>query len=83
MAIRFMKSLIVRNFWQNSAFMNSLRLPILFICSAEDQVVPQDHTRKLHALATNAAFKELYIVNGAKHADAWEIGGSRYFKTIT
>ena len=50
-------------------------LPIMYIAGSNDKSVPEDHTRKLHALSKNAAFTELYIVEGADHSDCWSVGG--------
>ena len=76
--IKHIKGLLVRNYWDNTAIVGNIHMPVLFIAGSGDQLVPEDHTRKLHALTKKAAFADLYIVKDANHSNCWEVGGKQY-----
>lgn len=54
----------------------------MYIAGSKDKSVPEDHTRKLHALSKKAAFTELYIVKDAGHSDCWFVGGNEYISKL-
>ena len=50
--------------------------PKLFVAAAQDDVAPPAHARRLFDLARSP--KELLVVPGAGHNDAYVVGGEKY-----
>lgn len=57
------------------------KIPILFIQSAKDSLIPPSHMQKLYEL-TNTSYKSLYTVENADHNNAFYIGGANYITEI-
>jgi len=56
-------------------------MPIMFIASLQDEVVPARLMRVLHSKATGATKKE-WVELRASHMDAWYIHGPSYFEKM-
>ena len=80
--IKHFKQYLVTNYWNNAEIAEKLPMPILYIAGSKDELVPEDHTRKLHALSKKAAFTELYVVDGAGHTDCYSFGGNTYISKL-
>ena len=53
---------------------------LLLIAPGEDQLIHPDQSRELFAAASEP--KELYVVEGAAHADAWAVAGAEYEEQV-
>jgi fermentation-respiration switch protein FrsA (DUF1100 family) len=58
----------------------SIRCPMLFIHGDRDEVVPYEQGRRLFDAAS--APKRFFTVAGARHNDAFVVGGKRYFDAV-
>lgn len=57
--IRFLKGLVLRNFWPSLTRIPRVKQPILFIQSLRDEIVPSSQMSSLYTAATGASFKQL------------------------
>jgi len=81
-AVAPLKDLVLRIKWDSDAKISSLTQPILFISGDSDQLVPPQHMKTLHELATKSLGKEFYSVLSGTHNDTWERDGSEYYKRL-
>jgi hypothetical protein len=61
-AVKHIKHLLLNNHWESYIRIASIKDPIMFFVSENDELVPPKHAEKLFELATNAKFKNK--VNG-------------------
>lgn len=59
-----------------------VKMPILFICGDNDDLVPQDDCQKLYDIC-GSENKENFIINGCFHAKCAEVGGVLYKKKLS
>jgi len=57
-----------------------ITIPICFLSSDEDEIVPNLHMHELKDAATRAAFRELHTFPKATHNDIWMAGGGAYWQ---
>ncbi len=57
----------------------NLTVPILFLSSEKDPLIPTRHMRLLHDAADRSVDRRFYLVAGAGHNDAWQTGGVAYY----
>lgn len=51
------------------------------MCAGDsDELVPTEHMKRLHALATASSFTDFFSVRGGTHNDTWERAGAGYYK---
>jgi len=68
---------LVRNRWDNAARVADIPVPKLFIVAERDEVAPAVQGRRL--FETARGIRELLVVPGAHHNDAWIVGGDAYW----
>jgi pimeloyl-ACP methyl ester carboxylesterase len=76
--ITHLKSFLLKNNWPTKAKIDQISLPMMFISSSNDELVPSHHMEMLYSLATKAAFKQKYIVIGGTHNESWQINPKKY-----
>ena len=52
--ISFLKKLVLKNHWNSLHRVTKINIPILFIISLQDELVPSDHMMRLKKAATNS-----------------------------
>jgi hypothetical protein len=66
--------------YDNLGKIDKIKVPLLIIHGAEDEIIPVEMSRRLFAKAR--APKELYIIPGAHHNDTYLVGGRAYFEKL-
>jgi fermentation-respiration switch protein FrsA (DUF1100 family) len=74
----FVPALFVRSRFDNLSKIAEVAVPKLILVPELDEVVPPDHGRRLFEAARGV--RELYVVPGARHNDAYVVGGEPYWK---
>lgn len=77
--IPFFKQLFLRLHWRSIDVIPQIKLPILFLASIQDEIVPYAHMRELKQAATGASSAEIHSFN-ATHNDIWVAGGDKYWQ---
>jgi fermentation-respiration switch protein FrsA (DUF1100 family) len=72
--------LLASSDFDNAVQVANLKVPVLFIVGANDDIISPYHSKKLHQLAHDP--KELLIVEGANHTDMFLVDPALYFGTI-
>ncbi|MEZ4715769.1 MAG: alpha/beta hydrolase [Caldilineaceae bacterium] len=63
------------------ARMPQLTVPVMVIHSEQDELIPVNHAHTLFAAAPEP--KELYVVAGGRHNDAYLVGGDDYWRRFS
>jgi fermentation-respiration switch protein FrsA (DUF1100 family) len=66
--------------YDNLGKVDKLKVPLLIIHGADDEIIPVAMGRRLYAAARDP--KELYIIPGAHHNDNYLVGGRAYFERL-
>jgi len=66
--------------YDNLGKIGQVKVPVLVIHGAYDEIIPVDMGRRVFAAAPEP--KELYIIPGAHHNDTYIIGGQAYFERL-
>lgn len=74
------KSKLLRLSWRSCDVIGNVTLPICFLSSDEDEIVPNSQMHELKEMATGAAFSELHTFAKATHNDIWSVGGRPYWE---
>jgi fermentation-respiration switch protein FrsA (DUF1100 family) len=74
----FVPAFLVRSRFDNLSKIADVAVPKLILVPELDEVVPPEHGRHLFEAARGA--RELFIVPGAHHSDAYLVGGEPYWK---
>ena len=77
--IPFFKNFFLRLHWDSLAAIRGLSLPILFLSSAKDEIVPREQMIALHSAATAAAARRFHVFKDTTHNDIWSKGGYAYW----
>ena len=74
------KNYLLNNKWDSEALIDQIDVPIYFVASDHDDIVPHEHMLKLAELSKSKSKKhrKLYIVKGAGHNDSFSINESAY-----
>jgi pimeloyl-ACP methyl ester carboxylesterase len=80
--VALFKRFIQRIFYPTIDRIGKIKCPILFIRGMKDEIVPNDHTKRLMDAAEACEFKQLYEIGGGDHNSAWRIAGDDYVKTL-
>ena len=72
----FVPGFLVRSRYDTEKKIARVAQPKLFVAAAQDDVAPPAHARRLFDLARSP--KELLVVPGAGHNDAYVVGGEKY-----
>ena len=78
--VPFFKELFMRLKWDSIGTIPSIALPILFLSSARDEIVPREQMVALHAAAAAASPRQFHSFAGAMHNDIWVKGGMDYWR---
>ena len=60
--------------------LTQVKVPVLIIHGADDEIIPVAMGRRLFAAANSP--KDLYIIPGAHHNDTYVVGGKTYFERL-
>jgi uncharacterized protein len=66
--------------YDNLGKIGQVRVPVMVIHGAQDEVIPVDMGRRVFEAAAEP--KELYIIPGAHHNDVYDVGGPEYFARL-
>lgn len=66
--------------YDNLGKIGQVRVPVLVIHGAEDEIIPVSMGRRVYEAATGP--KEFYLIAGAHHNDTYLVGGREYFKRL-
>jgi fermentation-respiration switch protein FrsA (DUF1100 family) len=66
--------------YDNLGKIGQIKVPLLLIHGADDEIIPVEMSRRLFAAAP--APKALYIIPGAHHNDTYLVGGPAYFDRL-
>jgi fermentation-respiration switch protein FrsA (DUF1100 family) len=66
--------------YDNLGKIGNIKVPVLIIHGADDEIIPAEMGRRLFAAAPEP--KELYIITGAHHNDTYLVGGKAYFERL-
>jgi fermentation-respiration switch protein FrsA (DUF1100 family) len=81
-SLKYFKRIILRMHWPSIDRIPKVRVPIMFICGSQDEIVPSFHAKKLHDAAVSAPFKQMLVVQGGMHNDTWLKGGKDYIYAL-
>jgi fermentation-respiration switch protein FrsA (DUF1100 family) len=76
------KPFILKIGWNSDQLVPKITMPVYYVTGNKDEIVPHEHTLKLHELTTSAVFKDLYVVDGGEHNDSWYVGGTTYLERL-
>eukprot|EP00618_Florenciella_parvula_P037025 CAMPEP_0119501300 /NCGR_PEP_ID=MMETSP1344-20130328/23180_1 /TAXON_ID=236787 /ORGANISM="Florenciella parvula, Strain CCMP2471" /LENGTH=327 /DNA_ID=CAMNT_0007537457 /DNA_START=1 /DNA_END=984 /DNA_ORIENTATION=+ len=76
--IPFFKEQFLRLQWRSIDKVGKITMPMLFLASVQDEIVPFEHMQKLSEAATSARTKTFHQFD-ATHNDIWVKGGRRYW----
>lgn len=77
--IPFFKEQFLRLRWKSIDHVGKITVPMLFLASVHDEIVPFQHMKQLHEAATSARAKQFHQFD-AMHNDIWVKGGRRYWE---
>jgi fermentation-respiration switch protein FrsA (DUF1100 family) len=66
--------------YDNLGKIDKVKVPVLIIHGAHDEIIPVDMGRRVFAAANSP--KDLYIIPGAHHNDTYLVGGQAYFHRL-
>ena len=66
--------------YDNLGRINRVKVPVLIVHGADDEIIPVAMGRRLFAAANSP--KDLYIIPGAHHNDTYDVGGKTYFERL-
>ncbi|HEY6066566.1 MAG TPA: alpha/beta hydrolase [Thermoanaerobaculia bacterium] len=75
----FVPGFLVRSKFDSESRVRGVTVPKLIVAAERDEIVPVSHARRLFEVAPPP--KELFVVPGAGHNDAYSIGGGSYLFT--
>jgi fermentation-respiration switch protein FrsA (DUF1100 family) len=77
--VPFFKPLFLRLKWDSRSAIRALELPMLFLSSTRDEIVPAEQMEALRDAAINAKSRSFSSFN-ATHNDIWAAGGEEYWQ---
>lgn len=81
---KFIKDFMLKIHWRSVDLVPSIKCPILFLASEQDEIVPHNHMLQLHDMANNSSFKLIHKITDGMHNDAWldTKGGTQYWMAM-
>ncbi|KAL4480041.1 hypothetical protein ABPG74_020557 [Tetrahymena malaccensis] len=79
--ISFFKRLILKNHWATIHLISKVQVPVLFVKSNKDELVPASQMQQLFDKC-NSPNKYLYEIENGNHNDNWTIDIQDYFKHV-
>ncbi len=55
--LKYVKNLVLKNKWPSGERIINISVPILFVISEHDELIPYSHMEKLYKIASNSRFK--------------------------
>jgi len=80
--VKYFKTFLLKNFWPSVERIPKIKVPILFLISENDELIPRNHMEELHNAAVLAKFKTKHILIGATHNDSFGISKETYLQII-
>ncbi|KAL4464801.1 hypothetical protein ABPG74_011362 [Tetrahymena malaccensis] len=80
--VRFLKGLVLRNYWPSIERIQKIKQPMLFIRSDLDELVPPAQMNRLYQTATSARFKKLHVIPDGDHNNSWTRDQYAYFNAV-
>lgn len=75
------KSLVLRIGWNSALIAPTLRVPILYLAGAQDQLVPHAHMLELYQLSQKTSkLPRIHIVENGTHNETWMQGRRTYWE---
>jgi len=72
---------LIRDPWRNGEVIPTLQMPLLFLSSGRDEIVPSAQMARLYELAGSTA-KSMVVAENATHNTLPAVMGSRYYDSI-
>ncbi len=79
---RFVKGLVLRNYWPTIERIKIITRPILFIYGERDEIINNQSTVRLHAAATAAVYKEIHMMPNGDHNTCYQNQPDAYIAII-
>lgn len=80
--LSYFKWAVLRIRWPSVELIPSVRVPVLFISGAKDQLVPSWMVQRLHDAAAQSAHRELFSVPDGTHNDTFQKAGPEYVRRL-
>lgn len=77
--LKQVKNLLLKNHWPSKERIKQLKVPILFLMSAKDELIPIEQMHELYAKSENAKFKSKFVIKDGTHNESWIKAGRKYF----
>lgn len=77
--LKHIKNYLLKNHWPTKDRIKNVKVPILFLMSAKDELIPIEQMHELYDKAENAKFKSKYIIKDGTHNESWIKAGKIYF----
>eukprot|EP00978_Attheya_sp_CCMP212_P037586 scaffold178833_cov47-Attheya_sp.AAC.2 len=75
-----LKFIVLKIGWDSSLLAPKLKMPILYLAGAADELVPHFHMKELHKVSGNVS--RLHVVHDGTHNDTWIKGGRAYYERL-
>ena len=77
------KPLVLRIGWDSESIASKLKIPILYLAGAKDELVPHRQMLELYALSKSCSvFPRIHIVKNGRHNETWVQGGRSYMESF-
>mmetsp|Transcript_22926 Transcript_22926/g.26609 ORF Transcript_22926/g.26609 Transcript_22926/m.26609 type:complete len:299 (-) Transcript_22926:53-949(-) len=77
-----LKGLVLRNFWPSVDRIGEIEIPIFFIVSMKDEIVPAWHVLRLRDKAKKAQYTEIHQIAEGNHNGGWAVDVPLYFGKV-
>jgi len=77
--VQALRPLVQKIHFPSDERVRTLTVPLLFLSSEKDPLIPTRHMRLLHDAADHSSDRRFYLIAGAGHNDAWQTGGVAYY----
>lgn len=77
-----LKALVLRIRWDNLSIVKSLKVPVLYLAGARDELVPHSHMHLLHKLTTLSRLNKIHVIKDGTHNESWIHGGQQYWEAM-
>lgn len=81
LAFDFIKKHLLRLRWDSIERIRDVQVPLLFLSSEQDEIIPAWHMEALRKAATKSKAVEFQLFKDGGHNDTWEKAGARYWKS--
>jgi len=81
--IRWFLWFYLTSHWPNADLIRKLRVPVLFMSGLQDELIPPEHMKRLHDLATVSSYRQLHTVANGTHNDTFVKGGRAFYEAFS